>query len=184
MTIQAEETIQPEETIKKDIRALFESGMKAFADNAYEESETYFTQVLETSPEFRLAWESRGAARLRLQRTEAAIADFERAIALSPERSRPYHLRGLAYEQKGDLNQAINDFNQAILLEPEYVAAYHSRSILRSRRGETERAEKDLQTFKMLTEKKLETFSNEHNIWRSAHLAVEDAGATDVLVDR
>ena len=171
-------------TVEKDIKALFESGMKAFADNAFEDSEAFFTEALEASPEFRLAWESRGAARLRLQRTEEAIADFGRAIALSPERSRPYHLRGLAYEQKGELDQAINDFNQAILLEPEYAAAYHSRSILRNRRGETEMAEKDLKTFKMLTEKRLETFSNEHNIWRSAHLAVEEAGLSDVLVDR
>ena len=171
-------------TAEKDIKALFESGMKAFADNAFEDSETCFTGALQTSPEFQLAWESRGAARLRLQKTDEAIADFVRAIALSPEHSRPYHLRGLAYEQKGDLDQALNDFNQAILLEPEYTAAYHSRSILRSRRGETELAEKDLQTFKMLTEKKLETFSNGHNIWRSAHLAAEEAGMADVLEER
>ena len=171
-------------TVEKDIKTLFESGMKAFADNRFEDSEASFTEVLEVSPEFRLAWESRGAARLRLGKSEKAIADFGRAITLSPDRSRPYHLRGLAYEQKGDLDQAINDFNQAILLEPEYMAAYHSRSILRNRRGETELAENDLKTFKMLTEKKLETFSNEHNLWRSAHLAVEDAGLSDVLVDR
>jgi len=45
-------------------------------------------------------------------------------------------------------------------------------------------AEEDLKMFKFLTEKPLEEFANENNIWRSAHLAVEDAGAADVMVDR
>ncbi|MFP4532185.1 MAG: hypothetical protein ACLFNS_05840 [Desulfobacterales bacterium] len=33
-------------------------------------------------------------------------------------------------------------------------------------------------------EKRLEEFANENNIWRSAHMAVEEAGAADVMVDR
>ena len=30
----------------------------------------------------------------------------------------------------------------------------------------------------------LEEFANENNIWRSAHMAVEEAGAADVMADR
>jgi hypothetical protein len=38
--------------------------------------------------------------------------------------------------------------------------------------------------FSHLTEKRIEEFANEHNVWRSAHLAVEEEGLTDVMVDR
>jgi tetratricopeptide (TPR) repeat protein len=168
----------------KDNKHLFEKGMKAFAENRYQESEEYFTQVLEGEPGFRMAWESRGAARLRLERTESAIEDFTKAIELAPDKSRPYHMRGLALERRGAWEEAISDFDRAISLDREYVAAYHSRSLLRLRRGEEALAEEDLQTFKHLTEKRLEEFGNEHNILRSAHMAVEEAGYADVMVDR
>jgi len=170
--------------LSNNIQSNFQSGMKAFTNNDYALSEKYFTLVLEAEPDFRLGVESRGAARLRLDKLEEAIADFNRALELSPEHARPYHLRGLVNERRGDLEQALADFNQAIAINPDYAAAYHSRSLVRNRRGETELADDDLRMFKMLTEKRLEEFANEHNVWRSAHMAVEEAGAADVMVDR
>ena len=158
--------------LSKNIASSFRDGMKAFTLNDYKASENHFTAVLETEPEFRLGLESRGAARLRLDKVSEAIADFNRAIELSPNHARPYHLRGLAHERNGNFDLALADFERAIEIDPEYAAAYHSRSLVHNRREETEQAEEDLKMFKFLTEKRLEEFANENNIWRSAHLGL------------
>ncbi len=162
-------------------KAIFDQAVQAFVNREYEKSITLFTSMIAEDPEDALAWVSRGAAHLRLEKLDAALEDFNRAIGLQPKRARPYHLRGLIHEKRGAMDKALEDFSHAIALDPEYGAALYSRSTLFTRMGDSRRAQKDAQAFVVLTEKNVAEYANENNIWRSHHLSLEDGGITDPM---
>ncbi len=162
-------------------REHFEQGVQAYASGALEDSLDHFTHAIEADDSFHKAYMSRGAALLRLERPGDARADFDRALDLEPDNSRTHHLRGLSHAQRGRDDQALADFDRAIELDPEYGAAYYSRSTLQNRLGNDDAAMEDIQTYTQLTEKQVQEFSNEHNIWRSQQLHLEAENIADVM---
>lgn len=58
---------------------------------------------------------------------QAAISDFDQAIALNPDYAEAYFNRGNAYAALKQYPQAISDFDRAIALNPDYTYAYNSR---------------------------------------------------------
>lgn len=159
----------------------FDDGVRAYASGELEESLRHFSAAIEAGEVPDRAYVSRGAAYLRLERPQAALADFDQALSISPDQSRTHHLRGLAYAQLQNDDDALADFNRAIALDPEYGTAYYSRSTLQNRRGNEAAAMEDIQTYTHLTEKRLQEFGNENNIWRSQQLHLEAENMADVM---
>jgi tetratricopeptide (TPR) repeat protein len=156
------------------VKNLFEHAMSEFLKGNYEKSLELLDKVLELEPDHKLALTTRGAAALKMNRPDAAVESFNRSLEADPAYAKAYHMRGLAFESKGDHRAALNDFNKAIELNPQYGAAYHSRGTLYARMGQEELAAEDIQTMAHLTNLNIETFANEHNVWRSNQLRVED----------
>jgi tetratricopeptide (TPR) repeat protein len=163
---------------------LFEDGMTEFVNHNYAQSLVRLSEAIELDPEFTLAFKGRGAAYLKLDRTEEAIADFSAVIELKPHSARAYHLRGLAYEKSGDNAKALDDFNRALELNANYGAAYFSRASLHGKTGNTAQATEDLRMVTHLTEVNLETFGNENNVWRSQQLRLESMFDDDLAMAR
>jgi tetratricopeptide (TPR) repeat protein len=88
-------------------------------------------------------WFNRGLAHKAKGNLEAAIADYERAIASNPRWADPYNSRGNVRKAKGDWANALGDYNKAIGLNPRYAQAYANRGLLRLQSGETVAAEQD-----------------------------------------
>lgn len=65
----------------------------------------------------------RGRAQYRLAQYDAAIGDFDRALALDPRLAEAYANRGLAYHSLGQLADALGDLNVAAYLNPRFQAA-------------------------------------------------------------
>ncbi|MFW2391733.1 MAG: tetratricopeptide repeat protein [Methyloceanibacter sp.] len=72
-------------------------------------------------------YSDRGIAKWRMQKTKAAIADFNQAIELSPENATVYNNRGNALMDLGHPEEALKDFDRAIALRSTYGAAYNNR---------------------------------------------------------
>ncbi|UCE51905.1 MAG: tetratricopeptide repeat protein [Desulfobacterales bacterium] len=104
---------------------------------------------------------------------DEALADFSHAIDLDPGYARAFHLRGLVKDKQGNPKSALKDFNQAIELDPEYGAAYYSRATLHSKMKHEDLALEDIEMVQHLTNKNIETFANENNVWRLQHLKLE-----------
>ena len=166
---------------ENSINEIFDGGVKDFVDNNIGKAIEAFTQVIAQDPCHRLAYSSRGVAYLRMERVRDALHDFDNAVAIDPGHAKSYHLRGLAHEKLGELDDAVKDFDQAIKLDPQYGAAYYSRSALRSLMGNIDQAFEDLQMYTSLTEKNLQGFMEENNIWQSRQLYLEEAGVADVM---
>lgn len=162
----------------------FEEGMADFVDQNYGKCIEHLSRAIELDPAFTLAFKSRGAAYLRLDKAEQAIADFSAVIDLDPHNARAYHLRGLAYDKSGENEKALNDFNRALEIKSNYGAVYYSRANLNNRMGRTEQAAEDIRMVTHLTEVNIETFSDANNVWRSQQLWLETMYNDDLAMER
>jgi Tfp pilus assembly protein PilF len=163
-----------------DIKEKFNNGMAAFVSQDYGTCIENLTDVLQVDKTHKLALVSRGAAFLRSGETKTARADFDRALAVDADYYRAYHLRGLAREIEGDDEGALSDFNRAIDLAPEYGAAFNSRATLLTKMGRMDEAAEDIQMVTHLTQRNIESFANENNVWRSNHMQVEAIMETEL----
>ncbi|HEX9963962.1 MAG TPA: tetratricopeptide repeat protein [Allosphingosinicella sp.] len=74
---------------------------------------------------------------------EAAIAEFDRAVALAPRSSAAHLNRGLAWRSRGDLDRALADLDRAVRFGPQSARAYYHRSVILRERGDVRRARAD-----------------------------------------
>ncbi len=165
-------------------RNKFEEGMAEFVNHNYGQSIEHLSRAIELDPAFKIAFKSRGAAYLRLNKTEEAIADFNAVVDMDPANARAFHLRGLAYEKTGDNDKALDDFNRALALKADYGAVYYSRANLNNKMGRTEQAAQDLRMVTHLTEVNIESFSNANNVWHSQQLRLETIHNDDLAMER
>jgi tetratricopeptide (TPR) repeat protein len=90
------------------------------------------------------AYVDRGTLRLLNDDIEAAVADYDAAIAAAPGYAAAYAWRGQAHDAKGDDGGAIEDFDHALALDPQMWQAYGARGLLLARTGAPDRALSDL----------------------------------------
>ncbi len=92
------------------------------------------------------AYNQRGIERLRNNKYQKALADFNNAVAIHPQFSEPYLNRGVVYRNLALYDVAIEDFNLAIILNDKYVDAYFNRALTFKEMNQIERATRDLKT--------------------------------------
>jgi Tfp pilus assembly protein PilF len=157
-----------------NLEDLFAYAMSEFLKANYGKSVELLGQLLDSEPNHKLALTTRGTAYLKMNHTDSAEEDFDRAIRIEPSYARAYHMRGVVRENKGDSDGAMADFTKAIELKPEYAAAYYSRAALYTKLGKEDYAAEDIETVTHLTNTNIEAFANENNVWRSNQLRVEE----------
>ncbi len=154
--------------------------MGEFISQNYDKSIELLSEFLELEPNHKVALISRGSAFLKLNQIDDAAKDLNRVIDLFPNYHRAYHLRGLVNEKNGENIAALADFNRAIELDPDYGAAYYSRATLHTKMGNEDLATEDVQMVTHLTNRNIEEFANENNVWRSQHLRLENMVESDL----
>ena len=83
---------------------------------------------------------NRGAAWLKKQGLDRAIADFDRAISVWPDYPIAYGARASAYLGKIDFDRALSDANDAIRLDPNLAPPYGIRAAVYTERCYLDRA--------------------------------------------
>ncbi len=167
-------------TARTDTRDLLANAMSEFTRGHFGRSIELLGDAIGQNAGHKLAFVTRGSAHLKMGETEAAIGDFDRALALDPGYPRAYHLRGLARENQGADAEALADFSRAIELDPEYGAAYFSRATLNSKLGNDEAATEDIKMVTRITNRNIEAFANENNVWRSRQMQLETVMETEL----
>ena len=161
-------------------KELFTNAMLYLMKDKLGMSADILSDILSVDPDDRLATLARGSVYLKMKQPERAISDFDRAIEMDPKNAKAHHLRGLALELTGSDEQALKDFDKAIEIDPEYGAAYYSRATLHTKMGQEDLAAEDMQMVAHFTNVNIESFANEHNVWRSRQLQVEEILETEL----
>ena len=159
---------------------FFDNGRYELINGNFEKSIESLTEVLKLDPSHKLALISRGSAFLKLNNIDEAIRDFNRVLEIDPDYARAYHLRGVARENNQDYENALSDISKAIDLDPEYGAAFYSRATLLTKLKREDEALDDIQMVQFLTNRNIETFANENNVWRSQQMKLESALETEL----
>jgi len=160
-------------TSYNEVNDIYNDGMYEFINGNFEKSIEILSEAAELDSGRKLTFISRGSAYLKLNRLKEALDDFNHAIDIDPDYARAFHLRGLVEEKRGADALALEDFTRAIEIGPEYGAAYHSRATLHTKMGHEDLAMEDIAMVQHLTNKNIETFANDNNIWRSQHIRLE-----------
>ena len=86
-----------------------------------------------------------GADHLEADEYEAAIADFDQAIAVQPDYVNALWSRGVTYSELGDYEAAIADYDQVIALDDSDLLIYFLRADAYGELGNDEAAAADYQ---------------------------------------
>ncbi len=123
---------------------FFEEGKRLFVEGKYELSIEAFTQAAEAGYEQEISYLSRGAAYLKLRRSDEAIADFSWVINVREDNPRAFYYRGMAYAQKGTYEKAAEDFSRALALKPDEGTYLFARGAAYMEMGKLEEAGEDI----------------------------------------
>ncbi len=107
--------------------AIAQKAFQATNQGDFAQAEIYWTELIEEFPRNPAVWSNRGNVRVIQDKLDAAIADFDRAIAITDRYPDPYLNRGIAYELKQDWQHAIADYNQVLEIDPQDPVAYNNR---------------------------------------------------------
>ena len=102
------------------------------------------TRLQQAAPADVNALGNRGVAYRMLGRTDAALADFDKALAINPNSAGLYLERGLARDAAGDHERAIADFGAALARNATLVQAGFGRAMADDEAGRHALAAQDL----------------------------------------
>ncbi len=105
-----------------------------------------------------VAWFAVGGS--LLQKPEAAISAYDKAINLMPDFAEAYSNRGAAKNDLGRNEDAITDYNEAIRLKPDLIEAYYNRGKAKNDLGRHEAAIADYTEAIRLKPDNAEAFNN------------------------
>ncbi len=71
---------------------------------------------------------------------QAALAEFNSALAISPYLAEALYHRGCVHETTGQVEQALEDFDQALSCDPQHALSCLHRGRIRSERGDLDPA--------------------------------------------
>ncbi len=75
-----------------------------------------------------------------LEQRDAAIRDYDAAIAINPNFAEAFNNRGNAYDDKGEHDRAIEDYDRAVAIAPAFAMAFSNRGAARLEKGELDAA--------------------------------------------
>ena len=86
-------------------------------------------------PRVERGWVNRGLAQLDRGRTEAAAADFARALEINARSPDAWFARGILAMRGGKFDAALADLDRAVVLDAGYAAAFHKRCVVKAALG-------------------------------------------------
>ncbi|MFM7903441.1 MAG: tetratricopeptide repeat protein, partial [Bacteroidota bacterium] len=93
----------------------------------WKNSETLWTDVINTNPEVPVAYKNRGTFLAKNGRNEEALRDFNRYLELNPKDPLIFSNRGNLFSMQGKYAAAVSDYTQSLLLDSTSHEAWFNR---------------------------------------------------------
>ncbi|XP_075298075.1 tetratricopeptide repeat protein 1 [Opisthocomus hoazin] len=108
---------------RKESTTLKEKGNEQFKKGDYGEAEDSYTKALQICPacfqkDRAVLFSNRAAAKMKQEKTEAALSDCSRAVELDPNYIRALLRRAELYEKTEKLDEALEDYKTVVEKDP------------------------------------------------------------------
>ena len=111
---------------QNDAEHYYRQGQRWYGNGEYREALISFEEAINIITRS-IYYRHKGKALLKLERADAAIKAFNRAIELNPDDAEAYNDKGYALASLEKPNEAISCYNKAIALKPDYADAYYNK---------------------------------------------------------
>jgi tetratricopeptide (TPR) repeat protein len=101
---------------------LFRAGVDAMQNRRLEESEEFFTRVIQRRPEFAEGWNKRATVRFMRRNFAGSIADCEATLTRNPNHFGASSGQGLCHLSRGEFREAAICFRRALEIHPHLTA--------------------------------------------------------------
>lgn len=118
------------------VNAAMERGLKALAQDRYEDAVAAFTRAIELDPEFAEAWNRRATTYYVMERYPDSLADIKRVLALEPRHFGALAGRGLCLVALDRKHEALEAFEAALEVNPHMERVYLEMLRLRAELGQ------------------------------------------------
>jgi tetratricopeptide (TPR) repeat protein len=117
------------------VAALTREARRDFDSGRYSEARTKLRVALKLAPGDPALWTYLGLAEAKLNLTDAAIADFEKARSMGAGDAQVFFNLGLLYRQKGDTRKSAEMYERGLALDPDDPAANQNYGLLLMEEG-------------------------------------------------
>ncbi len=122
---------------QEESETYYQQGLEHFANQAFDQALTAFTEAIELQPTVSKYYVARGQVYLETGVLAPAIRDFDTAIAQDETNALAFWYRSDAYYQLGDLEKAAEDYTHATEIDPSYHDFYEQLAFNYARIGDT-----------------------------------------------
>ncbi|XP_030068548.1 tetratricopeptide repeat protein 1 [Microcaecilia unicolor] len=128
LELEKELTEEERQRRQEESTTLKGKGNEQFKKGEYTEADALYTQALQICPacfrkERSILFSNRGAARLKQDKMDSAIADCSKAIELNPDYIRAILRRAELYEKTEKLDEALADYKSVLERDPSVPQA-------------------------------------------------------------
>jgi tetratricopeptide (TPR) repeat protein len=155
--------------------SLYHRGLMLHRLRRLDEAEKVFGDILRTTQDDRLVYESRGLVYQDLRKHLSAVDDFTVALQLDPAIGENYYHRGESLLRLGDLEGAIDDFAQAVQLKYTDPLVFNARGMTKRALGHLDEAIHDLTDAVQFNPKNVEFLLNR----AACFMDVDDPGSAE-----
>ncbi len=149
----------------------------AFGQNkVWNNSETFWTNVISVSKNETSAYNGRGKYYRQQNDYDKALIDYNKAIECDPENYKAYTNRGKIFFDRGKYKESINDFSKTIELDPNYFEAWSNRGAAYATIKNYSKALSDI-------DKALEIKPNHSNSFKNRALVYMELGENKKAID-
>lgn len=114
---------------------LFRAGVDAMQSRKLEESEDFFTRVIERTPDFAEGWNKRATVRYVRKNFKGSIADCQETLARNPNHFGALSGQGLCHMSLGEFREAAVCFRRALEIHPHLDAVRHNLALAEAEGG-------------------------------------------------
>ena len=114
---------------------LFRSGVEAMQNHRLEESEDFFTRVIQKQPGFAEGWNKRATVRFMRKNFKGSVADCQETLARNPHHFGAASGQGLCHMSLNEFREAAVCFRRALEIHPHLDAVRHNLAMAESEGG-------------------------------------------------
>ena len=140
-----------------------EKACNAYNTAQYSEVERLCTSILTAAGEFFDALHLLALAQSELGRNNAALDNYNRAIALKSDDAQALYNRGNTLQKLGRFEQALESYQRALAVGPDFAEAFNNRGVALQKLGRSEEALESYEQALAVTPEYAEALNNRGN---------------------